>query len=129
MTGNLLDTNIAIFALTFPEKLSAAARSAILRGPNVLSVVSYWEVMLKGIKGSLEVGNLRNWWPDALTLLAATPLLLRPEHIAGVFPLPPHHKDPFDRILIAQAMTERLALVTSDKDMARYASKELKIVR
>lgn len=129
MTGNLLDTNAAIFALAFPEKLSAAARGAIQKGPNVLSVVSYWEVTLKSMKGSLEVGDLRNWWPDALKLLGATPLLLRPEHIAGVFSLPPHHKDPFDRILIAQAMTEHLVLVTSDKDIARYASKELKIVR
>jgi PIN domain nuclease of toxin-antitoxin system len=129
VTGNLLDTNAAIFALAFPERLSAAARSAIQKGPNVLSVVSYWEVTLKSMKGSLEVGDLRNWWPDALALLAATPLLLRPEHIAGMVSLPPHHKDPFDRILIAQAMTEQLALVTNDKDMARYASKELKVVR
>lgn len=129
MSGNLLDTNAAIFALTFPERLSTTARNAILRGPNVLSVVSYWEVMLKSMKGSLEVGDLRNWWPDALTMLAATPLLLRPEHIAGVLPLPLHHKDPFDRILIAQAMTENLALVTSDKDMVLYASGELAIIR
>ena len=129
MSGNLLDTNAAIFALTLPEKLSAAARSAILRGPNVLSVVSYWEVILKCMKGSLEVADLRNWWPDALTLLAATPLLLRPEHIAAVLPLPLHHKDPFDRILIAQARTENLALITSDKVIARYASRELKVIR
>lgn len=129
MSGNLLDTNAAIFALSFPEKLSATARTAILRGPNVLSVVSYWEVMLKSMKGSLEVGDLRNWWPDALTLLAATSLHLRPEHIAGVLSLALHHKDPFDRILIAQARTEKLALITSDKDMARYASKELKVIR
>jgi len=129
VSGNLLDTNAAIFALSFPERLSATARSAILRGPNVLSVVSYWEVMLKSLKGSLEVGDLRNWWPDALTQLAATPLHLRPEHIAGLLSLPLHHKDPFDRILVAQAMTEKLALVTRDKDISRYASKELKVIR
>ena len=129
MNGNLLDTSAVIFAVSFPERLSAAARKAILNGPNVLSVVSYWEVMLKGMKGSLEVGDLRTWWPDALAQLAATPLLLRPEHIAGVLSLPSHHKDPFDRMLIAQAVSEELALVTSDRDMARYASKELKIVR
>jgi len=129
VSGNLLDTNAAIFALSFPERLSATARSAILRGPNVLSVVSYWEVMLKSMKGCLEVGDLRNWWPDALTQLAATPLHLRPEHIAGLLPLPLHHKDPFDRILVAQAMTEKLALITRDKDISRYASKELKVIR
>lgn len=129
MSGNLLDTNAAIIALTFPERLSAAARSAILKGPNVLSVVSYWEVVLKSMKGSLEVGDLRSWWLDALTLLAAKPLLLRPDHVAGVLSLPLHHRDPFDRILIAQAKVEKLALVTSDKNIARYASNELRIIR
>lgn len=129
MSGNLLDTNAAIVALTFPERLSAAARGSIEKGPNVLSVISYWEVALKSMKGSLQVGDLRNWWSDALELLAATPLLLRPQHIAGILTLPPHHKDPFNRVLIAQAMTENLALITSDRDMVRYASKDLKVVR
>lgn len=129
MSGNLLDTNAAIFAVGFPERLSAASRNAILKGPNVLSVVSYWEVMLKSMKGSLEVADLRTWWQDALLQLRATPLFLRPEHITAIHELPPHHKDPFDRVLIAQAKTEKLALISSDKDIARYASKDLKVIR
>ena len=129
MTGYLLDTNAAIFALAFPERLSAAERRAILKGPNVLSVVSYWEVTLKNMKGMLDVGNPRTWWQEALEQLAAKPLLLRPEHIAQVQTLPALHKDPFDRVLIAQAMREGLALVTSDATIARYGSKALKVVR
>ena len=84
MSGYLLDTNVAIIALTDPDRLSAAIQSAILAGPNVLSVVSYWEVLLKSMKGNLmKVGDPRAWWLDALEQLAANPLALRPNHIAG----------------------------------------------
>ena len=127
--GYLLDTHTAIWALDTPENLTASARKAVLSGPNVLSVLSYWEVMLKSMKGSLDVGDPRVWWSEALDQLAATPLLLRPQHIAGVFALPPIHKDPFDRMLIAQAAAEGLTLVTTDKEIARYATKTLRVVR
>jgi PIN domain nuclease of toxin-antitoxin system len=103
-------------------------RKAILTGPNHLSVVSYWEVVLKSMKGALDVGDPRTWWFDALEQLAATPLILRPQHIAGVYGLPPIHKDPFDRMLIAQATSEGLALVTIDGEIAQYASKSLRKV-
>jgi PIN domain nuclease of toxin-antitoxin system len=126
--GYLLDTHTAIWALNTPEALSASALKAVLTGPNFLSVLTYRDVMLKSMKGRLDVGDPRAWWFDALDQLAATPLLLRPEHIAGVYALPPIHKDPFDRMLIAQAIVERLALVTADGEIARYASKNLRIV-
>jgi PIN domain nuclease of toxin-antitoxin system len=124
----LLDTHTAIWALGTPELLSASARKAVLAGPNVLSVVSYWEVMLKSLKGTLDVGDPRAWWFDALDQLAATPLPLRPQHVAGVHALPPVHKDPFDRMLIAQAVAEGLALVSTDKEIVHYASKNLRVV-
>jgi PIN domain nuclease of toxin-antitoxin system len=124
----LLDTHTAIWALDTPELLTASARKAVLAGPNVLSMVSYWEVMLKSMKGKLDVSDPRAWWFDALDQLAATPLLLRPQHVAGVYALPPIHKDPFDRMLIAQATAEGLALVTTDGEIARYASKILRVV-
>jgi PIN domain nuclease of toxin-antitoxin system len=124
----LLDTHAAIWALDRPEALSVAARTAASTGPNVLSVVSYWEVMIKSMKGTLDVGDPRAWWFDALEQLAATPLFLRPEHIAAVHRLAPIHKDPFDRALIAQAIVEGLALVTTDGEIARYASKGLRVV-
>jgi PIN domain nuclease of toxin-antitoxin system len=124
----LLDTHTAIWALDTPEKLTPTARNAVLAGPNVLSVVSYWEVLLKCMKGTLDVGDPRIWWFDALEQLAATPLPLRPQHIAGVYGLPPIHKDPFDRMLIAQATVEGLSLVSNDGEIARYASKGLRVV-
>lgn len=126
--GFLLDTCSVLLALSDPDALTRAARKAILSGPNRVSVVSYWEVMLKNMKGTLDVGDPRAWWFDALDQLAAAPLTLRPEHVSGVHALPPIHKDPFDRMLLAQAASEGLALVTVDTEMARYGSKALQII-
>ena len=126
--GYLLDTHTAIWALDTPEKLTASARRAVLAGRNVLSVVAYWEVMLKSMKGTLDVGDPRMWWHEALEQLAATPLVLRPQHIAELHALPPIHKDPFDRMLIAQAAAEGLTLASSDSEIAQYASKSLRVV-
>jgi len=128
VNGYLLDTNAVLIALTDPERLSARVRGAIRAGPNVLSAVVYWEVLLKSMKGLLEIGDPRTWWPDAVEQLMATPLLLRAEHVAEIYSLPPIHRDPFDRILIAQAAVEGLSLVTTDREIPRYASKRLRVV-
>jgi len=82
--GYLLDTHTALWALERPEALASEARRTVSSGPNVLSVVSYWEVMLKSMKGKLDVGDPRIWWQEAREQLAATVLPLRPEHVAAV---------------------------------------------
>ncbi len=128
MTGYLIDTNTALIALTNPGELPAKVRTALLTGPNKLSVISYWEVVIKSMKGSLKVGDPGSWWRDALDQLAATPLALRSEHVTEIYNLPPIHKDPFDRMLIAQAMIEELQLVTTDGEFPRYASTRLQVV-
>jgi len=127
VTGHLLDTNTALRALTAPSSLKRESRRAIEAGPNVLSAVAYWEVVLKAMKGLVDVDDLRTWWPDALEQLGATPLLLRPEHVAELQTLPPIHKDPFDRMLIAQAAAEGLTLLTTDRGVKRYASDRVRI--
>jgi PIN domain nuclease of toxin-antitoxin system len=127
VTGNLLDTNAALRALTKPSSLTRDVRRGIEAGPNVLSTVTYWEVVLKAMKGLLEVDDLRTWWSDALEQLVATPLLLRPEHVGELQTLPPIHKDPFDRMLIAQAAVEGLTLLTTDRHVKRYASDRVRI--
>lgn len=126
--GYLLDANAALLALTNPARLSRQVRKAVLTGPNHLSVAVYWEVLLKSMKGALEVGDPRTWWLDALDQLAATPLVLRPEHVSEVSTLPPIHKDPFDRILIAQAIVEDLTLLTRDGEIPRYASDRFRVL-
>ncbi|MGO9259615.1 MAG: type II toxin-antitoxin system VapC family toxin [Bryobacteraceae bacterium] len=128
MIGYLLDTNVALIALTEPDALPAAVLAAAAGGTNFLSVVSYWEVLIKSMKGKLEVGDPRLWWHDALEELAATPLAVRSEHVAAVFSLPPIHKDPFDRLLIAQAIAEDLEFVTTDGEIPRYASERFRVI-
>ncbi len=127
MTGNLLDTSAALRALTKPSSLRREFRQMIEVGPNVLSTVVYWEVMLKAMKGLLEIDDLRTWWSDALAQLAATPLVLRPEHVSELQLLPPIHKDPFDRMLIAQAAVEGLTFLTTDRGVKRYGSDRIRI--
>ena len=126
--GFLLDTHAVLWALERPEALSVVARSAVSSGPNFLSVVSYWEVLIKSMKGKLDVGEPRGWWLEAVQELAATVVLLRPDHVATVYGLPTIHKDPFDRMLIAQATVEGLALVSMDAEIARYGSEHLRVV-
>jgi PIN domain nuclease of toxin-antitoxin system len=127
VNGYLLDTSAALRALTSPSSLKREVRRAIETGPNVLSTVAYWEIVLKTMKGLLEVDDLRTWWPDALHQLAATPLVLRPEHVTELQTLPPHHKDPFDRMLVAQAAVEGLTLLTTDRELKSYASDRVRI--
>jgi PIN domain nuclease of toxin-antitoxin system len=126
--GNLLDTHTALFSMRQSHLLSPLAKAAVATGPNFLSVVCYWEVVLKSMKGKLDVGDPRIWWREALNHLVATPLALRPDHVDAAFNLPPIHKDPFDRMLIAQATAEGLTLVSRDAEIAGYASKNLKII-
>ena len=128
MNGYLLDTNIVLIALTRPSLLSKSARDAVLRGPNVLSVIAYWEVLLKVTKGILAVGHPRAWWLDALDQLAATALPLAPTHIDRLHDLPAIHRDPFDRVLIAQASVEGLTFVTTDREIRKYKSAQVRVL-
>jgi PIN domain nuclease of toxin-antitoxin system len=128
LSAHLLDTTVVLLALTEPGELTDRVREAILAGPNVLSAVVYWEVMLKSMKGNLRIGDPRVWWHDALEQLAATSLPIRAEHIAGVYDLSPIHHDPFDRVLIAQATVEAMVLVTADAAISGYASERLRVL-
>lgn len=80
------------------------------------------------MKGNLQVGDPRVWWRDALDQLAATPLALRPDHIAEIHTLPAVQKDPFDRVLIAQAAVEDLHLVTIGGQIPLYASARVRVI-
>ena len=128
MKSYLLDTNIALLATTNPERLSSKARKVVLTQQCFISVIAYWEVMIKSMKGTLDVGDPAIWWRDTLHQLGATPLTLRSEHITQVRGLPQLHKDLFDRVLIAQAIAEDFTLVTTDGDIPRYAKGRFRIV-
>ena len=119
----LLDTSALIWAVASPDRLSGKARKALNAGPLVLSVVSYWEVVIKARKGLLAVADPVNWWSRATALLGGHILSIRVAHISALAGLPEIHKDPFDRMLIAQAAAEGVALVASDDQIRRYAVK------
>ena len=123
-----MDTNVALLGLTTPERLSLAIRTAAEQGPLYLSVVSYWEVLLKSMKGNLDVGDPRQWWTDTLEGFGATPLMLHAKHLSALYELEPIHQDPFDRVLIAQAMVEEVTFLTLDGIIPKYSSPRFSVI-
>ncbi len=114
-----MDTHALLWALQAPERLRETSRQALVDPSNrvVASVVSVWEISIKRSLGKL----------DAPAELAAAlrdtqiePLPIGVEHAERVATLPFHHKDPFDRLLVAQALVENLVLVTRDAQLAVY---------
>ncbi len=116
----LLDTHIFLWAVEDHPNLSSAAREAIVAGENVVfvSAATAWEIAIKRGLGKLDVP--RGNYMEELKLHRFTPLDIKTEHTLAVEILPFHHKDPFDRLLIAQAKIEQLTLVTRDPKMMAY---------
>jgi PIN domain nuclease of toxin-antitoxin system len=118
----LLDTHILLWGAIEPERLSRAA-SALIESPDnemVFSALSIWEVAIKTGLGRadfrIDAGILRRGlFDNNYAELAVTGA-----HAAALAGLPPIHKDPFDRMLIAQAAVEGLILLTSDETIAKY---------
>jgi PIN domain nuclease of toxin-antitoxin system len=119
-SSHLLDTSTLLWALGQPERLSSKARRLIESGNNIVSVASYWEVVIKSQKGLLTIADLPSWWRRATELTSAKVLPIRASHVTALATLPPLHKDPFDRILIAQALAEGLGFVTNDGPIRQY---------
>jgi PIN domain nuclease of toxin-antitoxin system len=116
----LLDTSTLIWALGSPERLSPRARRIVDTGDNIVSVASYWEVVIKTQKGLLMIADLPTWWRRATELTASRVLPIRASHVTALAALAMLHKDPFDRILIAQAAAEGLEFVTNDEPIKAY---------
>lgn len=114
----ILDTHVALWWQRDDRRLNRAARRAIATADIVwVSAVSGWELMIKVSKGRLRLGE------PFRVLLAAddfTELPLTLEHADAIVALPPHHKDPFDRALVAQAQVEGATLVSHDRAFAPY---------
>jgi len=106
-----------------PRAAFAARAQSRERRPLVLSVVSFWEIVIEARKGSLQVADPVSWWLRAAAILGGDILSVRAEHVTGLAALPNLHRDPFDRMLIAQAVVEGFALVSSDELIAKYAAK------
>ena len=121
----LLDSHALLWALTAPEKLSAdAAREIAAAANNVwFSPASVWELEIKRAQGKLELPE--SWLFEAVECTRFAELPIRGHHATTAGRLPWHHRDPFDRMLIAQALAEDLRLVTRDRLAAAYGVKLL----
>lgn len=118
----LLDTHLLLWAAGKPERLSKKARALIEKDEHELffSSASLWEIVIKRNLGRddfkadariLRRGLLDNGYSE---------LPIASDHVVAVDGLPQHHKDPFDRVLVAQAIVEGITLVTSDPTVAKY---------
>lgn len=115
----LLDTHVALWMLRDAPELSASARRSITDAEAVfVSSVSLWEVVIKAALGKLDADpdRLQAHWLAA----GVQALPLTWAHALALRALPPLHRDPFDRMLIAQAMSEPLHLLTHDAALASY---------
>jgi PIN domain nuclease of toxin-antitoxin system len=124
---NLLLDTVALYRVaTMPETLPDGARSALSDRANPLhvSLVSAWEIGIKAELGKLELPcALEEFFAQSVQDLLATMVAMELGAIARAAGLPSHHRDPFDRLLIAQALIGGLAVVTSDRRFEDYGVK------
>jgi PIN domain nuclease of toxin-antitoxin system len=118
----LLDTSTFLWAATDPGKLSRKARRLCesQRETLVVSAASVWEIVIKCGTGGLRIADPARSLPDWLTRLGACLLSIEAAHAYALHGLPPIHRDPFDRLLVAQAIAEDLPLLTSDERIQQY---------
>lgn len=114
----LLDTHLVLWALATPAKIPARARALINANEVFVSAASIWEISIKSALGKLTADPA-----EVLAGLEPAGFLVLPvsgEHAAAVAGLPSVHRDPFDRLLIAQARFEPMRLLTNDRTLEAY---------
>ena len=115
----LLDTHVLLWWLHDDATLAEGAREAIADGTNMVfvSVVALWEMRIKETLGKL---TLPATFEETLAAQPLSTLDVKARHVHALKDLPLLHRDPFDRLLITQAMTEKLTLVTRDETIMGY---------
>ncbi len=116
----LLDTNVAIWLLLGNRSAVSASAQEALQDPRhelLLSAVTVWEIAIKRSLGKLDIDPS---WARELLRLDLVQLPVTAEHARRVESLPWHHRDPFDRLLVAQAVAEQCPLITADTRMGAY---------
>lgn len=121
MNGYLLDTQAYLAWVTGDDGLGQRATDELRSARVVASDVTLWEVAIKVAIGKLRVdGEVGAWFELHARANRFVPMPVARAHIGRVAVLPLHHRDPFDRLLIAQAQIEGLTLVSTDRAMRRY---------
>ena len=124
----LLDTHAFLWFLDDAPELSPRAKEIFINANNILylSTASIWEMAIKASLGKLTVVRpLSEWLPKQLQINNIATLEPRTEHVLAVESLPFHHRDPFDRLLIAQAKIENISLLSADKKMDAYSVRRI----
>lgn len=119
----LLDTHVLLWAATSPERLGAGARAAIEDGSAdvLVSAVTAWELAIKQSLGKLELARPAELWlPEVLHRSGFQSMPVDQEAALRVRALPWHHRDPFDRLLVAQALQQGVTIVSHDEVFAAY---------
>ncbi|MGI8657808.1 MAG: type II toxin-antitoxin system VapC family toxin [Candidatus Limnocylindria bacterium] len=119
----LLDTHVWIWWLTAPDRLTSEASSALSDADSrlCLSPASTWELMVKSAAGRVTVsGSVEALVEEAISASGVQPLPIEHAHALQLRRLPAHHRDPFDRMLIAQAQADQMILVTADRQLSAY---------
>jgi PIN domain nuclease of toxin-antitoxin system len=119
----LIDTHTFLWWVTDDPFLSMHAREILADGRNevYLSAASVWEIVIKTAIGRLILPESpAQYISSRMSLNRFRPLPIQISHAAHVYELPPHHNDPFDRMLIAQSRLESMPLVTRDEEIQRY---------
>ena len=116
----ITDTHTLVWALCDSALLGANARNALAHQPYTASVVNLWELILKSGKPGALVNDPIPWWDQFVVGNRIPTLPIRTSHLRALAKLGEHHRDPFDRLLIAQALAEGFAVVTKDEAIGRY---------
>lgn len=119
----LLDTNVFLWGLSAEHKLNARTQEILKSSSSELyfSAASSWEIAIKFALGSLTLPEAPSAFiPQALRSWAIQSLDITHEHALRTGELPAHHRDPIDRLLIAQAVTEEMTLLTADRVFQKY---------
>ena len=119
----LLDTHTFLSWVSNSSQLSARAHEILADGTNdlFLSSASGWEIAIKAQLGKLQLPSApERFVPEQLALNAMESLPIHLSHALHVYNLPPKHRDPFDRILVAQSRLERMPIITLDPQIAQY---------
>lgn len=119
----LLDTHAFLWAITADDRLSPVARKTFEESELFLSVASVWEIVTKVTIGKLSLpGKPSDYLPFQIAKNGISIIPIHARHVFRLEALPLHHRDPFDRILIAQILEEDLAIVSSDLQLHLYCS-------
>ncbi len=119
----LLDTHTLVWALSEPERLSSRARATVANPATdaYVSMASAWELAILESLGHVRLGvSLDSIFSEGLAALRIRLLPIQLQHLVRLIALPRHHRDPFDRLLIATALAEKLTLVSTDREFKKY---------